>query len=210
MKPFFLMVTIVFGIASAATTDAEETPAVLADLSPPNNHWLKTEAGSTKDGNIHWTHFRKRNSRDVLAVAAWKTPKLTVTDSAVRQASIETFNHDGLASVSTTNASQPIAEVVRHQLVTIRAKNAKMKEPLTIEAIETTYIYEPEEGRSASMAHGYIFRAGDWTLFIQQTSKKVFTSETAADLAFDLVARNHAITQDTDKRWSFSISRSKP
>ena len=190
---------------------ADELP-MFGEFPDPGKHWSKKDASGKSDGSYSWVNFDNAQSGDVLSFVAWKikNPGIKVTNSPVRQASIETFTSDGYAAFSRRKIrGSPIADTIRNRFVSIYTKNHAADINFDTDAIEFSYIYENDREAPSTMAHGYVVVLGDLVLFVQHTSKHVITSEFAADMVFKLLWRHFKTISSIEKGWSAGINRSR-
>lgn len=90
---------IIVSLAVSATLRAAEHAF---DAFPnPSGDWTAADHGETTQGAFSWRHFRHSKTQDLIGFVAWHAPDLTIDNSSVRQASIETITSKGYAYAST-------------------------------------------------------------------------------------------------------------
>jgi hypothetical protein len=195
-----------FAFASSVWAAAHELP-MFGPLPHPGKNWSKVDGPGTTDGlmRFSWINFRNTESGDVLSFVAWQAPGAEVTHSPVRQASIETFNSDGYAFLSTSVRGIPISDTIRNRFVSIDVRNHAADMKFKEKAIEYTYVFESSGGVSSTMAHGYVIVLGKIVLFVRHTSKDIITSDLARDIVFGLVREHFKAVSGIDKGWSFGL-----
>ena len=193
---------------SAALYAAEPDTPTFRDFPNPGSDWSGADGHQVDDGRFSWQHYKHDTTGDVVACVAWYAPRLSIHDNAVRQASIETITSSGYAYPWTRKLGQPIADTVRHQIVSVRVRNHSAGRQQNHRAIEYTYVYENADSNArTAMAHGYVVVVGDFTIFVQHTANRVISSDIAQNLVMDLCTAWSAKQTSVPKGWSASISR---
>ena len=218
MKTRIAFSLLIFSVclATGDHLSAEELP-LFGELPNPGKHWKMKNAGTI--GKSHsWVNFDNAQSGDVLSFAVWKInkPGITVTYDPIKQASIEAFTSEGYAVRSVKGLGSPVAERIRHRVVSINIRNHAAKKNFKTDAIEYSYIYgnsgdlyENIGDASSTMAHGYVVVVGDLVLFVQHTSKHVITSDFASGMVSGLLGRHYKKASSIEKGWSGGISRKR-
>jgi hypothetical protein len=182
---------------------------MLGHLPDPGKNWRKFDGPGTTDGPMQysWINFKNTESGDVLSFVAWEFPDADVMHSPVRQASIETFNSDGFAFLSTSVRGSPIADMIRNRPVFFDGRNHAADMRFRERALEYTYVFESRESESSTIAHGYVMTIGDAVVFVRHTSKQVITSDLARDMASGLFFQHWKTITGIDSGWSLGLDQ---
>lgn len=187
---------------------AERDAPVFRDFPNPGSGWSGADDRHLDDGQFSWRHYKHEEAGDVIACVAWHTPRLSIDANPVQQASIETITSSGYAYAKTRKLGHPIADTVRHRVVSIRVHNHAAAQKNIYRAIEYTYVYQSADGESPSaIAHGYVVHVGDFTFFVQHTAARVITSDIARNMALGLAVAESKKQTSLPKGWSAGISR---
>jgi hypothetical protein len=179
-----LALIILLALSPTLPGRAEEL-APFGELPKPGKDWAAHKSG--KDGPASWTIWQNARTGDLLSffarprTAGEKNDLLSFSDSAC-----EVFCADGERPANDSKERYNVAPI-RFKVVPLGLVTGEKKH-LSNEALEYTWVEEPENGGETRMANGYVMFFGDTCIFVQHTSKKPITAEFVQDVAVQLIA----------------------
>ena len=94
------------------------------------------------------------------------------------------------------NDYKPVVHWVRNEVVDLSVVNTNRNTKYIEQALESTLIYEDQNGSPARLAHGYMIPMGHFRILVQHTSTNVITSDLAhtmiSTMLWDYVNRQKA------------------